>query len=289
MRNRYSLLLCPIVASLFLSCGKDGETGLDDVLQKGTTVITANIESLLLGDDVRTWPEGAYVGVFGSKSGTNEKYVLKKAGAGLRVADFYGPLVSGETITAYYPWSATYTGRAEAMPMEVPVEQEYADVSSVEVFGKYCPTAYACMKGSNMDFFYPAGLLRVIVDLPEAINVTGIVFSTPGGAVAGKGAVLPDGGIEMAGGASETVSLACAEPVATIRPEGGAVNFHITTLPGTFAVATLIIYVQGEDPIVCTLDGITIPRISASDYKVASVKVHSSGPQGFTVNEEEFD
>ena len=205
------------------------------------------------------------------------------------MADFYGPLVSGETITAYYPWSDTYTGRAEAMPMEVPVEQEYADVSSVEVFGKYCPTAYACMKGSNMDFFYPAGLLRVIVDLPEAINVTGIVFSSPGGAVAGKGAVLPDGGIEMAGGASETVLLACAEPVATIRPEGEAVNFHITTLPGTFAVATLIIYVQGEDPIVCTLDGITIPRISASDYKVASVKVHSGGPQGFTVNEEEFD
>ena len=140
-----------------------------------------------------------------------------------------------------------------------------------------------------MSFFYPAGLLKVSIELPDTLMVGSITFSTPGSAVAGKGAILPDGSTEMAGGAAETIVLNCSEPVSTILPEDRFTAFHITTLPGTFASANLIIYALGEDPIVCTLDGITIPRIDAREYKLASVKVTAGGPQGFTINEQEFD
>lgn len=286
MKRLYYLLICS--ALLATGCEPESRESLPDVTQNGTTVIRADIESLLLGQDNRVWPEGAYVGVFGSESGTNEKYVLKQAGEGLASAEFYGPLVSGETIAAYYPWSDTFTGRAEAMPANLLPDQDYADTSAVAIFQQYCPAAYSCMKDRRMKFFYPFGMLRVTVELYDCLKVQRITFTAAGSAVAGKGVILPDGSLRMEGGGAGTATLRCGNGIETIRGEAFT-PFYMTLLPGVYPEANLVIYAEGEDPIVCRLDGISIPRIDASEFKLASVGVKAGGPEGFIVNEQQFD
>ena len=287
MKLHKKIFWCPFIVLLCISCGDDREA-LPDVSQKGTTVIQADIESLLLGDETRVWPEGAYVGVFGSESGINEKYVLKRSDKGLASAEFYGPEVSGKTIAAYFPWSETYTGRAEAMPAQLPAGQDYAEASALEIFQTYSPTAYSCMRDGEMKFFYPFGMLRVRVELFDCLKVQRISFTSAGSPVAGKGVILPDGSLKMEGGGVNSVVLDCGEGIDSIREDGFS-DFYLTLIPGSYSDAVLVIYAAGEDPIVCTLKGFTVPRIDASDYKLASVTVKSGDPQGFTVNEQEFD
>ena len=288
MKMHNNILWCLLSALLCISCGNNREADLPDVSQKGTTVIKADIESLLLGTETRVWPEGAYVGVFGSESGINEKYVLKRSDKGLASAEFYGPEVSGETIAAYFPWSETYTGRAEAMPAQLPAEQDYAEAPAIAIFQNYCPTAYSCMRDGGMKFFYPFGMLRVRVELFDCLKVQRISFTSADSPVAGKGVILPDGSLKMEGGGVNSVVLDCGEGIDSIREDGFS-EFYITLIPGNYPEAVLVIYAAGEDPVVCTLRGLTVPRIDASTYKLASVTVKSGDPQGFTVNEQEFD
>ncbi len=273
---------------LLAGCELGKEDNQPDVSQKGTPLIQADIEGLLRGEDERVWPEGAYVGVFGSESGINEKYVLKRAGAGLASAEFYGPLVSGETIAAYYPWSDTFTGRAGAMPAKLTANQEYADTGAVAIFQKYCPTAFAGMKDGRMKFSYPFGLLRVRVELFESLKVLRMSFSASDRAVAGSGVILPDGSLKVEGGGLKTVELDCGEGVSTIKGDGFA-DFYLTLFPGEYAEAALIIYAEGEDPIVCTLRNFEIPRIDSGSFALANIAVKSNDPQGFIVNEQVFD
>lgn len=288
MKIHKIIFLCPLIALLSISCGNNREADLPDVSQKGTTIIKADIESLLLGDETRVWPEGAYIGVFGSESGINEKYVLKRSDKGLASAEFYGPEVSGEAIAAYFPWSDTFTGRAGAMPLDLTAVQDFADTTALAIFQQYCPTAYANMKDGSMKFFYPFGMLRVRVELFDNLKVQRITFTSADAAVAGKGVILSDGSIKMEGGGVNSVLLDCGEGVDSILEDGFS-EFYLTLLPGTYSEAVLVIYALGEDPVVCTLKGITVPRIDASDYKLASVTVKSGEPDGFTVDEQEFD
>lgn len=289
MKALHLLFLCPAAAlTVLASCEKNTQGELGDVSQAGTTVISADIESLLLGQDTRVWPEGAYIGVFGSESGTNEKFVMKRAGAGLASAEFYGPMVSGETLAAYFPWQDSFAGRADAMPVSLTAAQQYSEDDVLDIFGSYCPTAFASMKGGKMKFFYPFGMLRVRVELFDNIKVTEISFTAAEKAAAGMGAILPDGSLKMSAGASTSVKLDCGGGVDSIGGDGFS-DFYLTLVPGTYDNAVMVISAEGEDPIVCTLDGISIPRIDAADFKLASVSVKSSGPQGFTVNEQVFD
>ena len=289
MKALFKLFLYASAAlAVAFACEKTGQEELGDVSQDGTTVISADIESLLLGQDTRVWPEGAYIGVFGSESGTNEKYILKRAGAGLASAEFYGPLVCGETLAAYYPWQDVFAGRADAMPVSLAAAQQYSEDGVLEIFGRYCPTAFATMKNGSMKFFYPFGMMRVRVELFDNIKVTGITFTSTGKGAAGMGAVLPDGSLKMSAGAATTVTLDCGEGV-NIITEAGFSEFYLTLVPGTYESAFMVIAAEGEDPIVCTLDGITVPRIDAADFKLASVSVKAGGPEGFTVNEQVFD
>lgn len=289
MKNYKLLIICPLVALLCISCGSDMAGDLPDVSQKGTTVIKADIESILLEGDTRVWPEGAYVGVFGSESGINEKYVLKRSDAGLSNAEFYGPEVSGETISAYFPWSDTFTGRAGAMPAQLSAAQDYADTTALEIFRTYCPTAYSSMNGGRMKFLYPFGMLRVRIELFDCLKVQRISFTSSGAPAAGKGVILSDGTLKMEGGGVSSVVLDCGEGVDSIREDGGFSDFYLTLIPGNYTDAVLVIHAAGEDPIVCTLRNIAVPRIDASDYKLASVTVSSGDPQGFIVNEQQFD
>lgn len=60
------------------ACIRYVRTEPEPVGTEGITTVSSNIESLLLGDGQRVWPSGAYIGVYGSEQGSNEKYVLKR-------------------------------------------------------------------------------------------------------------------------------------------------------------------------------------------------------------------
>ena len=67
------LIILPLVVSLSACVGHIPEE-LSPMVLEGRTTVEATIESLLLGSDSRIWPEGAAIGVYGSVSGSTEKY-----------------------------------------------------------------------------------------------------------------------------------------------------------------------------------------------------------------------
>ena len=105
---------------------------------------------------------------------------------------------------------------------------------------------------------------------------------------AGLGEILPDGSFNIAGVSYTEVTLDCPGGVET-KVEEEITDFYITLFPGTYQIAALVIEAEGEDPVVCTLNGITIRRIAAEGFALTSVSVRPSGPEGFTVIEKEFD
>jgi len=277
------LLVCSI------ACTKYETRPLDPIATEGVTVISSDIESILLGDDERVWPEGSYVGVFGSTSGSNEKYVLKRADAGLKNADFYGPNVKGTSISAYFPYDASYAGSAESMPVSLSSLQEYvAGNDAVGQFLKYSPAAFAFLSNGKMAFKYPFGALRVRIELEETLTINELTLECAEGKLAGLGQLEPKTGLVMSTTSSTSVALDCK---GTLSRSGEKItDFYLVTVPGTYSELTLSINVEGEEfPIACILKDIEIPRISAANFRLASVIVKTGSLSGFESRIVEFD
>ena len=92
------------MAAVIAGCTVYKDKEYEPIDDNGCTIVEADIESLLIGDDSRVWPDGAAIGVYGSELGENEMYTIKDAGVGLNSASFYGPVVKGN-VSAYYPYS----------------------------------------------------------------------------------------------------------------------------------------------------------------------------------------
>ena len=67
--KKYRYIFILIAAAVIAGCTvkKDKEYGPVD--ESGYTLVQADVESLLFGDDQRVWPEGAAIGVYGSEMG----------------------------------------------------------------------------------------------------------------------------------------------------------------------------------------------------------------------------
>jgi len=282
-------ILFTIALVCALSCTKYEKKSLDPIVVDGVTVISSDIESLLLGEDVRVWPEGAYVGVFGSTSGSNEKYILKRADAGYKTADFYGPNVKGTHISAYFPYNASYAGSAESMPVSLSASQDYdAALGVVAQFLKYSPTAYAFLSGGKMTFQYPFGMMRVRIELAETLTINELTLESETDKLAGLGQIEPVVGLVMSTSSSNEVVLDCGE--ATSRKGETVTDFYITAIPGVYSELKLSIDVEGEEfPIVCVLKDVEIPRVSAANFRLASVVVGTGQLAGFESQTVEFD
>ncbi len=253
------------------------------------TTVVSNIESLLLGDDLRVWPSGAYIGVYGSEKGNNEKYVLRKADEGLNVAEFYGPNVKGDVISAYFPYDASYGGSADSMPVNLPVEQNHDSANSAgEQFLACCPAAYAFLSEGTMDFRYPFGMMKVCVALDETLYIDSISLTSAEGKIAGLGRIMPERGLVMGESSSAGVRLRCGGTASRNGTE--VTEFHIVAAPGMYPLLTLTIDARDEEfPIVCVLRDVEIPRISAVDFRLASVVVRGDALSGFESRDVEFD
>lgn len=283
MNRMIYILAC--LCFMMVSCQ---EQSLEDVSQKGRTVIDCDIESLLLeGSSERLWPEGAMIGVYGSEKGNNTPFYLKNADANLKRGEFYGQEVCGDKISAYYPYNPTYSASVDAYSVLLSPMQEYIAEDPVSIFQNHCPKAFAFMTNESLRFEYPFGMLCFRVELEETVIVNKVVVKAEQ-ALAGSGKVYSDG-LKMDAGANLSATLDCKN-VQSRDAEGNFVDFYMVINPGLYQGLKIEFYVDGETtPLLCTVNQVEVPRIGAESFTLLSVIVKNSGPEGFVGEKVEFD
>lgn len=261
---------------------------LPDTKQDGLTLVAADFESVF--DSEGLWSENSYLGVFGSERGSNERYIIKSADVNHRTASFYGPIVKGAALTAYYPYSEAYSGSTAAMPVTLDPDQEYVEnASALDQYLRYATRVYGYQTAAgHLKFVHPFGMMRVRVDLEKAVKVSGMTLSCPEGSIAGLGVFSADGSVAMDETSARIISLDCGDGV-TSSQGGELTDFYIVAAYGVYPKMTLTIGIDGEDPAVCELNDITIERISKTDFTLTPVTVRSTGLGTFEVVDVHFN
>ena len=288
MRKLHYMLILTM-AAVISGCTEQKEMDFEPINNSGYTILEANIESLLFDSQERMWPEDAYIGVYGSEMGENERYSIKEAGVGLRSATFYGPLVKGN-VAAYYPYSPSYIGNADGMPVTLESEQTYnPEADAVAHFQAYTPRAYGYMQDGKINFVYPNGILHVSVETYETLVVKSITISSASSALAGLGIFGKDGALSMTETSQKAVVLDCGEGVLS-RNGDDFTDFYMTLVPGTYEDLEISIELDGEAPFARMLPPIEVKRVSASDFAIASVSITAAGgPDDFIDTPVEFE
>lgn len=288
MRKLHYILILTM-AAVISGCTEQKEMDFEPIDNSGCTILDANIESLLFDSQERMWPEDAYIGVYGSEMGENERYSIKEAGVGLKSATFYGPLVKG-TVAAYYPYSPSYIGNADGMPVTLESEQTYnPEADAVAHFQAYTPRAYGYMQDGKINFVYPNGILHVSVETYETLVVKNITISSASSALAGLGIFGKDGALSMTETSQKAVVLDCGEGVLS-RNGDDFTDFYMTLVPGTYEDLEISIELDGEAPFGRMLPPIEVKRVSAADFAIASVSITAAGgPDDFIDTPVEFE
>lgn len=277
-----------VTALVLTGCTVSKDIEFEPVDNSGHTLIEADIETLIFEEVDRVWPEDAYIGVYGSEQGDNERYTLKDASAGLRTATFYGPLVKGD-IAAYYPYSPSYIGNADGMPSSLSSVQSYdPEADAVSHFLEYTPYAYGYMQAGRMTFVYPNGLLRVTVATAEVLSVNEIVISSETDRLAGLGIFRSNGTLAMTEGSDTRIVLDCGDGVLS-RDADGLTEFYIVLVPGIYEGLEISIGIVGEQPFSRILPLLEVERAGAGDFSLTSVEISISGPDGFIDTPVEFE
>ena len=282
-------ILLSVPALLILAaCVKKVPEELTPLSLDGRTIVEDTIESLLLGEDPRVWPEGAAIGVCGSQAGSNEKYLLRSADSNLSDAVFYGPRVTGE-VCAYYPWNPSYTGSWGRMTAALDNRQIFVPENGpMDQFLAYSPVAYGFEAGGKLSFGYPFGVLSIKVDLKEDLQLEGIALRSEALPFAGTGIVGAEG-VSFDSGASHEVELVFDRPVSIRDNSGDPVPFYIVMPPFEYPDLEIVFYFEGEQPFSCSAGGVSVPRISARSFSLRSMVIGSDGPEGFMPINVQFD
>lgn len=288
MRKLYFTFIL-IVAAVISGCTEKKEMDFEPVDNSGYTILEANIESLLFDSRERLWPEDACIGVYGSEMGENECYSIKKAGVGLKSATFYGPLVKGD-VAAYYPYSPSYIGNADGMPVTLESEQVYdPEADAVAHFQAYTPRAYGYMQEGKINFVYPNGILHVSVETYETLVVKSITVSSASSTLAGLGVFGNDGALAMTETSQKAVILDCGEGVPS-RNGDDFTDFYLALVPGIYEDLEISIELDGESPFGRILPPIEVKRVSAADFAITSVSITAAGgPDDFIDTPVEFE
>ena len=288
MRKLHYILILTM-AAVISGCTEQKEMDFEPIDNSGCTILDANIESLLFDSQERMWPEDAYIGVYGSEMGENERYSIKEAGVGLKSATFYGPLVKGN-VAAYYPYSPSYIGNADGMPVTLESEQTYnPEADAVAHFQAYTPRAYGYMQDGKINFVYPNGILHVSVETYETLVVKNITISSASSALAGLGIFGKDGALLMTETSQKAVVLDCGEGVLS-RNGDDFTDFYMTLVPGTYEDLEISIELDGEAPFGRMLPPIEVKRVCATDFAIASVSITAAGgPDDFIDTPVEFE
>ena len=283
---RYNLFAILSITCLLASCSVDGDKDMFDVDRTGYTLFEADFEAVEMdGDNFEgVWDKDIAIGVFGSEAGENVKYTLKNAYDGKASGEFYGPVVKGEQIMAYYPYSEGYALYEGGMSYTLPSTQVYASESTLlEHFCAKAGCAFAFNNSDNkLKFGYAAGLLSIKFGFNNPIKITGIELVSENSNIAGVAKLNADMSVAFGSGAVKTVGVNFGQGILSKNDDGFA-QYPVVLAAGQYESLKLIVKAEGYDDIICELDPFEIERISVGDYKLTEVVVSVGGLGGFEI------
>ena len=282
---RYTLIAILSGLCFLTSCTVDGGKDIFDVPQTGYTLFEADFEDVCIeGYQPALWDREKGIGVIGSKSRTNEKYVLKNAFDGKPVGEFYGALVEGDRIMAYCPYSEDFDPDG-GMTYTLDPDQSYVQGTPVlEQFYKYAGGyMYAFSSSDNkLRFSYASGVLAVRIGYPEVFRVTGLKLVSEDAGIAGTGMVESDMTVSFGDGKLKSVELQCEDAIDSKAEDGALTIFPIVLPSGKYEGVKLVIETRDRDDVIYDLDSFEIRPVTAGDYTVTEVVI-AGGLGGFEI------
>ena len=282
---RYTLIAILSGLCFLTSCTVDEGTDIFDIPQTGYTLFEADFEDVCIeGYQPALWDRKKCIGVIGSKSRTNEKYVLKKAFDGKPVGEFYGALVEGDRIMAYCPYSEDFDPDG-GMTYTLDPNQSYVQGTTVlEQFYKYAGRyMYAFSSSDNkLRFSYASGVLAVRIGYPEVFRVTGLELVSEDAGIAGTGMVESDMTVSFGDGKLTRVVLQCEDAIDSKAEDGALTIFPIVLPSGKYEGVKLVIETADRDDVIYDLDSFEIRPVTAGDYTVTEVVI-AGGLGGFEI------
>ena len=282
---RYNLFAILSGFCFLTSCTVDGEKDIFDVPQTGYTLFEADFEDVCIeGYQPALWDREKCIGVIGSKSRTNEKYVLKNAFDGKPVGEFYGALVEGDRIMAYCPYSEDFDPDG-GMTYTLDPDQSYVQGTTVlKQFYKYAGGyMYAFSSSDNrLRFSYASGVLAVRIGYPEVFRVTGLKLVSEDAGIAGTGMVESDMTVSFGDGKLKSVELQCEDAIDSKAEDGALTIFPIVLPSGKYEGVKLVIETADRDDVIYDLDSFEIRPVTAGDYTVTEVVI-AGGLGGFEI------
>lgn len=281
MRN--TIITFVSVACLILSCSPQDSTDIFDVPQDGCTLFETDFEDLTIAGSTAEMIWEKSIGVYGSSKGNNERYILKKAYEGKAVGEYYGPEVSGESISAYYPYSEDYALFEGKMMYSLSNLQTFdGTATALEQFGRYAGYAYAFREdGNRLRFRYASGVMAVEVHLSNAETVRSIslVSDSP---LAGTGKVDSDMTVTLSTSAAKSIVLDCGEGVVS-KVDDVYTRFPIVMPAGTYQNVSLVLTLADGTEIVSEIGTVEIERVTAAGQQVREVVISTGGLGGFEI------
>ena len=283
---RYNLLAILSITCLLASCSADGDKDMFDVDRTGYTLFVADFEAVEMdGSQFEgVWDKERAIGVFGSEAGENVKYTLKNAYDGKAAGEFYGPVVKGGQIMAYYPYSEGYALYEGGMFFTLPSTQVYTSENTLlEHFCSYAGYAFAFNNSDNkLRFGYASGLLSIKVGFNNPIKITAIELVNKTNYMAGAAKLNADMSVSFGAGAVKTVSVDFGQGILS-KNEDVLALYPVVLAAGNYEDVKLVIKAEGYDDIICELESFEIERISVGDYKVTELVVSVGGLGGFEI------
>lgn len=283
---RKSILYTAICAALLLSCQmKDKGTDID---LSGYTTFKVDMEEISFGSlpEDRVWQEGDMIGVFGSEQGENEGFYLKTSSEGETIAEFYGPLVKGNLIRAYFPYDKGLKAGVDGIPCTLsPVQAYEPQKNSVDFFTDCSGTAFAVLDGTGeFHFRYPFGILEITMALDTPVDMTGASLS-------GKSPVsgmfeIDEQGTPVPTDVSQNVITLDFDGAVVPSEDSGEPAVLRFVLPPAYYFAgdlSLEVNVQDGQDFIVLLEDVAVERVDCSDFTVSTTTVTLSDIPGLEV------
>ena len=284
--RKYIIPLLLAVSSV-AACQKTVKDEGKDINLEGYTMFNVDIEAVDLDGGAASqavWADGASIGIFGSESGSNACFNIKRSDAGLSAASFYGELVKGSQIAAYAPYENGLSRENGAIPLDLAAVQPFeSDASVASHFISLCPRIFASLgKDKALHFAYPLGLLNVSITFDEAIEVQGMKLSSNSKGLSGRMGVLPSGETATTSVSRSEISLDFGgTAVSSKDADGGFTSFLFVLPPAEYAAGELSLEITtAEELIRVQLPAIEVKRVEGKDFVIANTEV-GSGLPGF--------
>lgn len=269
MENKFKVFILMCMAVL----GCSGHNHFPDVDYSGITSMTADLEGVLIpGSEELAWQIGDEIGVFSAEN-DNVRWQLRSKSEGQKEATFYGPVVKGGEVCAYYPYSEGVYRHNGGISVELPQVQFYnPGETAVAHFLSVKPTAISGVDQDKMFFRYPYGLVRITTDLKQEIEISGLSFEGDM-ALSGWFNLGMDASLTPSAGAKKSVELEMDEPVMS----SSTMSLYVVMPPMDDANLTLTIKMDGQESMVLSVNDLTVNRIMEGSFNIASICVKSGG------------